>query len=213
MPELDFSARHMSGSESTFDSTLASPLQQNSRMNSARPPGSSIDLQAAANASHQVAQLRSLQPPGGAGADAPIQRTLVGEIKDLSSLPTPVSQEDQEAHNRYIRRKHQTQALVNATDASWAANEVQMLVYSGKIGLIKRFGINQRHTIPHTKLAHERENGHQHDAKSFDGEMYMIDRLDQIMDTYLKDYGKNCLLGVMSIRKMIFPDGNLTRRA
>lgn len=175
------------------DHSMSTPLQSNSRMTLAMPPGQPNDFQTAANNSYQVSQLKALQPGSGLRKAAPIQRkpTLEGESKKRDP-------NDPEGYNRYKNRVDLTAEVLGKIGPKEDADHVRLLVFSGKFGLLGKMHIpeevlnkdkeGEKKIAPAHKYVNIRAGGKSHPELdgSTDGEMYLITKMNSILADYIK---------------------------
>lgn len=162
------------------------PVQTSTAAASAPPPDAN-GYQTAANSSHQVTQLMRYKSAASPSLP-PIQRALTGELSDASQINT---QADQAAFDRYTERKDETQKAINGTPNHGSAASVSALVFSGNFGLLASIPVpDPQGADPYTDHAYDRASGQTPRFPSHDGEMYLIDAMDEIVKQYLGDHGQ-----------------------
>ncbi len=155
------------------------------------PPGSlGTGYQAAANQSHQMVQRRAAGPVNPA---RPVQRALPGELNDTdyAAKGSTPSVADTAAHERYTDRKETTDHEIQSTHPGGAANEVVALVFSGNFGQLGRITPPTGDFLPDpvTPLSKVRQSGNSSVA-SHDGEIYLIDGMNDLVDEYVAAHRK-----------------------
>jgi len=124
-----------------------------------------------------------------------VQRILAGESKDKGGG---------QAYERYTARKKETEEALQKTPGTGAANEVHALVFSGTYGQIGSFtppSESERSKDPKTDLSKVREGGKKVSESSKDGELYLIDKMENVLNKYWKAHARSLMRGHLEIEK------------